>query len=174
MKWLYFSSLDTFIDTLQSKASCCRHFGPDGLDCINTNKGKCKTSFCNPNTDNQNCSSLRFMQTSYLNVDMGLYRKFETDNSSGRPTGCTGFNNPMWLQNRKRESDVPHGCPLNDARDENRMAMHEIVELFANNQQLWIDEFLTVFEKMQENGYGSESLTCAWKYDAKNQWPIPC
>ena len=72
------------------------------------------------------------------------------------------------------EKAVPHGCPVNDARDENRMAMHEIVELFANNQQLWIDEFLTVFEKMQENGYGSESLTCAWKYDAKNQWPIPC
>ena len=114
------------------------------------------------------------MQTSYLNVDMGLYLKFETDNTSGRPIGCSGFTNPVWLQNKKRESDEPHGCPLNDAKDEQGLVMHEIVELFANNQQLWINEFIEAFEKMQENGYESGKLTCAWKYDLNNQLPRSC
>ena len=53
----------------------------------------------------------------------------------------------------------PHGCPLNDALDIEGNKMHEIVEEFANDEQVWIDEFVAVFEKMQENGYTKRNLT---------------
>ena len=114
------------------------------------------------------------MQTSYLNVDMGLFLKFDTDKLTGRPNGCSGLSNPRWLGNQIRESDVPHGCPLNQARDDNGDKMHEIVELFARNSQLWINEFMVVFQKMQENGYKAGDLSCEWKYSTTNQWPQPC
>ena len=134
----------------------------------------CKTAFCNPLTDGRNCTSLRFMQTSYLNVDMGLFLKFDTDEMSGRPIGCSGLKNIRWLENKKRESDVPHGCPLNEALDDSGLKMHEIVELFAKDKQLWINEFILVFQKMQENGYEPGNLSCGWMYDTENQWPRAC
>ena len=43
--------------------------------------------------------------------------------------------------------------------DESGLKMHEIVELFAEDQQSWITEFIPVFEKMQQNGYASGALT---------------
>ena len=111
---------------------------------------------CFPGED---CSELKFLTTSYLQSDMGLFLKFDTDEATGRPTGCSGFNSPRWLANRWREPKKPHGCPLNDAMDESGLKMHEIVELFAQDQQSWINEFVPVFEKMQENGYASGALT---------------
>lgn len=130
------------------------------------------------------------MARSYLNNDMGLYVKFNTD-PNGRPSGCSGLNRTGWLDNdlqrsgdklpkyspetyleygskdmrqqlvgNAKYSDVVHddlgksfsGCPLNDAQDEDGTPMYEIVEEFAHDQQLWINEFTTVFQKMNENG----------------------
>ena len=57
-----------------------------------------------------------------------------------------------------RQSDVVageqfSGCPLNDNIVENGEKMHEIFEVFANDNELWVNEFVTVFQKMLENGY---------------------
>lgn len=158
----------------KSKASCCRHFGPSGLDCLNSGKheGKCKQGFCNPATDRHNCAMPRFMQSSYLNVDMGLFLKFNTDGTSGRPTGCSGLNKAKWLRNWSRFSGL-HGCPLNDAMDADGSKMHEIVEEFANDNQQWVNEFTAVFQKMQENGYTSLDLSPApnnWQGLSCNAW----
>ena len=101
------------------------------------------------------------MQSSYLNVDMGLFLKFGTNQTSGRPIECSGFNNRRWLENKRRNSGAPHGCPLNDAMDTSGLKMHEIVQLFADDQQTWIDEFAAVFQKMQENGYDAGTLSSA-------------
>ena len=90
---------------------------------------------------------------------MGLFLKFDTDEASGRPAGCSGLNDEKWLENRRRQPKNPNGCPLNDAMDISGLKMHEIVEAFAEDQQLWINEFVPVFQKMQENGYGSGSLS---------------
>ena len=119
------------------------------------------SAFCNPSLDKRNCKSLRFMQSSYLNVDMGLFLKFDTNKTSGRPTNCPGLNNNRWLANRQRNSGVPHGCPLNDAMDKSGLKMYEIVQLFAEDIQVWINEFVSVFQKMQENGYVTGSLASA-------------
>ena len=133
------------------------------------------------------------MARSYLNNDMGLYVKFDTD-EHGRPSGCSGLNRKEWLDNMQYRSgtkfgwkdvmpqyspetylqyssyNIKHsfvmnarfsdvvpgkrfsGCPLNDAKDEHGTEMYKIVEEFANDQQLWINEFTTVFQKMNENG----------------------
>ena len=101
------------------------------------------------------------MQSSYLNADMGLFLKFSTDEATGRPIGCSGFTKPNWLANKVRLSR-PHNCPLNDAMDDDSgLKMHEIVEAFAKDNQAWVDEFVPVFQKMQENGYASDTLTAA-------------
>ena len=100
-----------------------------------------------------------FMQTSYLNSDMGLFLKFDTDAKSGRPKECSGLNDQNWLKNKRRQPRKPHGCPLNDAMDNRGLKMHEIVKKFADDEQAWINEFVPTFQKMQENGYLSGSLS---------------
>ena len=114
---------------------------------------------CDPETDKRNCSMPSFMQTSYLNSDIGLFLKFDTDAKSGRPKGCSGFKDQKWLSNQRRQIGNPHGCPLNDAMDNSGLMMHEIVEKFASDEQAWINEFAPAFQKMQENGYNLGSLS---------------
>ena len=151
-----------------------------------------------------------FGARSYMNIDMGLYVKFnvtpgdEEGFGQGRPTGCRGLNRNDWLENlgfrsgkvdntpissydpsnyleftsypavdnelaHTRYSDVVvrrndsvierfSGCHLNDDVVENGEKMNEIFETFANDNQLWVNEFVAVFQKMLENGYqaGSE------------------
>ena len=75
------------------------------------------------------------MQSSYLNSDMGLFLRFDTDDVTGRPVGCSGLEDDMWLSNQRRMVRKPHGCPLNDMLDISGLKMHEIVQLFANDEQ---------------------------------------
>ena len=90
---------------------------------------------------------------------MGLFLKFDSDEATGRPSGCSGLNVPHWLSNKWRHPRKAHGCPLNDMVDnQSGMQMHEVVELFANDQQTWINDFVPAFQKMQENGYATGSL----------------
>ena len=89
---------------------------------------------------------------------MGLFLKFDTDENTGRPIGCSGLNDRKWLSNQRRTVMEPNGCPLNDALDVSGLKMHEIVEEFANDEQAWINEFVPVFQKMQENGYNDGGL----------------
>ena len=105
------------------------------------------------------------MQSSYLNSDMGLFLRFDTDDATGRPVGCSGLEDYKWLSNQRRMVRKPHGCPLNDMLDISGLKMHEIVQLFANDEQAWIDEFVPAFEKMQENGYKEKTLT-----ESPNTW----
>ena len=119
---------------------------------------KCK-HLCDPENDRRNCSMPSFMQTSYLNSDMGLFLKFDTDAKSGRPKGCSGLNDQNWLTNKRRQPKKPHGCPLNNAMDNSGLKMHEIVQKFADDEQAWINEFVPTFQKMQENGYLPGSLS---------------
>ena len=155
--------------------------------------------------DKFNCTMPMFGSRSYMNIDMGLYLKFDVDagdvqtgRGQGRPTGCSGLNRPDWIQNKgfregkygdqemseydpsnyldypsnyktlylasTRNSDVVvedgdvvrfSGCPLNDDVVEKGEKMYKIFEEFANDNQLWVNEFVDVFQKMLENGYQS-------------------
>ena len=114
------------------------------------------------------------MRVSYMNIDMGLYLKFSTL-ESGRPSGCSGLEQTSWLENMKdekrssdrnslmsdRNSDHPSGCELNTDQADERNKMHEVVEVFADSNQVWIQEFTAVFEKMLKNGYHMEKKDSA-------------
>ena len=63
--------------------------------------------------------------------------------------------NSLW---NDRNSNSPHGCPLNEDPADGELKMHDVVELYADNNQIFIDDFTAVFEKMLENGYQKEDL----------------
>ena len=186
-------------------ASCCHWF--DKL-CI-SNPGKCDKGWCDHDgswsgkKDRFNCTMPFFGARSYMNIDMGLYVKFDVaagdaeGYGQGRPMGCSGLNRRDWVKNKgwrpgkndplgknviksydphtyldftshgtkgndvasTRYSDVTpgkrfSGCPLNDdIIDDGGEKMYEVFEAFANDNQLWVNEFVDVFQKMLENGY---------------------
>ena len=42
---------------------------------------------------------------------------------------------------------------IEDMEDENGQEMHKSVEEYAGNQELWVNDFLSAWAKMQQNGY---------------------
>ena len=101
-----------------------------------------------PDTDPECCEDLspgQFCQPSCvrniqndetaLAVDMGYYLDFQVDPETGRPGGCDCFTRasryPDWRTSRivdcPKQSYAPEGEPL-----------HQIVEEYADNQDLWI------------------------------------
>ena len=117
---------------------------------------------------------LQSTRSAYLNVDMGLYIKFETvpfnsgeNKEWGKPVEC-GQN-----QKNGKEQWRYLGCPLNNDKDEKTdKEMHTIIDEFANDNQEWVDQFAKVFVKMLENGYGNKQLktsTVDWQ-NLKFNW----
>ena len=90
-----------------------------------------------------------------LAVDVGYYFDFDVDPETGRPSGCPAFDD----QKRKNwsGSDVVD-CDKQSYAPEGE-ALSDIVEDFADNQDHWIRDFLTAFEKMSNNGYDASELT---------------
>jgi len=83
-----------------------------------------------------------------MNCEMGLYYKFGiSPDAPYKTTGCPGFDN--WNFNRLTTPD----CPLQDMMTEEGKPLHTVVEEYAANQQLWLDDFLAAMVKMQANGY---------------------
>merc|ERR1712157_86337 len=108
-----------------------------------------------------------------FHVDIGLYFKFGTT-WYGRPTGCSGMNmhdnwkdedDQVWLCNEKSRmtggganmrDDV--GCMLNDHADGGDKPMYQIVEDYANDQMLWVQDFTQAIDKQLSNGYADGDL----------------
>jgi len=91
-----------------------------------------------------------------LAVDMGYYLDFQVDPETGRPGGCDCFTkagqSPHWRNSRivdcPKQNYAPEGEPL-----------HQIVEEYADNQDLWIKDFLAALDKMSMNGNDPSTLT---------------
>ena len=107
---------------------------------------------------------------------MGLYFKFNVTDD-GVPYGCPGFDMfkpDYWTGGfYERRSRVPKSddidtsnynwkdyktsdplCELNDIRDPpTDKPLHEIFEDYANDQNLWVADFMPTLEKMLANGY---------------------
>jgi len=140
-----------------AQASCCNLLtdsNPYNVNCLKDPENvKCGKIFCKiEEAENGKCDNeLLFAQRSYLNVDMGLYLDFDVDRE-GRPTGCPGFTE-KWMENHQQLSDQPK-CPLNkDLLEDGTTTMHEMVETYARDIQLWVNDFVKAFTKMTENGY---------------------
>lgn len=96
--------------------------------------------------------------------EIGLYYKFHVNSTEHIPlySGCPGMDNLanqdcFWYSGSSCEHEEV-GCPLNDAPADDNMKMHEVVELYAANQDLWVEEFNRVFEKVMLNGYDSSMM----------------
>ena len=93
----------------------------------------------------------------YLGPDMGFYFKWDLSND-GLPRGCPGFVNKNNGQDmtdedfRKKGGLIPD-CPMQDADDGTGQEMWETVEEYADSNEVWIAEFVTAFDKLQNNGY---------------------
>ena len=70
---------------LQAPTSCCNYFDGQGK-CTFPAGGRSK-SWCDPATEKFNCSMPNFMGASMMNVDMGLYIKFEVDEGDDNGLG---------------------------------------------------------------------------------------
>lgn len=93
-----------------------------------------------------------------LPSEIGLYFKFDVD-SNEQPSACPGFEN---FYNPSCDYFSGQNCtygPLNCGKNEepadDNLRMHELVELYADNQNLWVKEFNEVFEKVLENQVGA-------------------
>lgn len=96
-----------------------------------------------------------------LSVDAGLYLDFTFDPESGRPTGCDfpqHFTNTKHQRGWKQKSHAPRGCQkqqLESKGDREPKMMYKIVEEYADDQNIWINDFIPSLEKMPANGADS-------------------
>ncbi len=89
-----------------------------------------------------------------MGSDLGFYLKFDVDESSGRPSGCSGFN-PKWLAGKQKV--VYPNCEKQDYAPQGE-PLFAIVEDYADNAQKWFDMFVETLAKMSSNGYASQDL----------------
>ena len=135
--------------------SCCNWLGY-----CQKNPDNCPFKMLCGGPDEPECKLYsQFQATSMMSVDMGLHIKFETD-SDGRPYGCPGMQSQKWIDNLDKHSDVVQ-CQLNDEPGDENHTMAELVELFAKDQDVWVNEFTKVYSKMMENGVQVDDLETA-------------
>lgn len=102
-----------------------------------------------------------------LNYEAGLYKKFDIDQAAMRGTGCDGINleddSARWPDgwtgvNAVTTSRV-NKCNVTDVEDENGKPIHQIVEEFADDHDVWASAFLDAWGRMQDTGYLDSELT---------------
>ena len=99
-----------------------------------------------------------FTGISMISPDMGLYYDFGTD-ENGRPAGCTGMDEKLWLDNgNKNRMSGEVACKMNKTPTPDGKTISEVMELYAEDQTTWINDFVSVYDKMLENGVPKESL----------------
>ena len=91
-----------------------------------------------------------------LNFEVGLYKKFDIDDVAFRATGCEGIDD-ISISDTKHIGDSwlspVANCPVQDDKDKNDTPIHEIVEEFADNHDIWASHFLQAWKRMQSIGY---------------------
>ena len=80
--------------------------------------------------------------------------------------GCKGLEVERWLENHKKNrmsGEVE--CEKNKTPTPDGKTMSGVIEMYADDQTTWINDFVMVYDKMLENGVPKESLsdvTGAW------------
>ena len=80
----------------------------------------------------------------------------KVDPETGRPTGCKCFDKaqraPHWANSQIVD------CPKQSYAPEGE-TLHQIIEEYADNQDLWSRDFLSALDKMSMNGNDPSELT---------------
>ena len=86
-----------------------------------------------------------------LPTDVGLYLDFNVT-EDGTPFGCPGF--PEGFD----RFNIP-GCDVNKIEEPlGSKPLHQIVEEYAHDVNVWIADFIPTMEKMMSNGYDDGEL----------------
>ena len=116
-----------------------------------------------------------------LNCELGLYLNFTVTN--GITSGCPGFEHfkaSMQSKNGFTVSKEYAGGPFGQpgcgkqtlAEPAGSSPTSEIMDLYANNQSTWINDFIPTMEKMMRNGYNT-GLNNAPDHNDNVYCPIP-
>ena len=117
-----------------------------------------------------------------LNCELGLYLNFTVTN--GLVSGCPGlehFNASMQANDgmdvvSKERANGPYGQPgcgkQTLAEPVGSTPTSQIMDLYANSQSTWINDYIPTMEKMMRNGY-SAGLTNSPDHNANVFCPIP-
>jgi len=141
--------------------------------CCEQKANKCwETDSCDPDCTRKVQNRIR-----HLSSDVGFYLKWEI-NDVGYPSAdyCDAFKDTdtrnkgwgfywdnTWRFNFNNNNDNKDpqriaGCPLQDMDDGYGQKLYEDVEMYADNQEQWISDFVDVWIKMSQNGYGNQEL----------------
>ena len=104
----------------------------------------------------------------HLSSDVGWYFGFEFD-KDGFPIGCkqfdviakswmnVGYKNTLWSYDMKGlyikdgEFKGPTDCPKQKMKDEHGQQMYKTVEMYAESNELWVEDFAKAWDKMSQN-----------------------
>ena len=107
----------------------------------------------------------------HLSSDVGWYFGFDFD-KDGFPIGCdqfkaiskswmsVGHKNNLWTygngfkgegQMKKGEFILPNDCPKQKMKDEHGQQMFETVEMYAESNEKWVEDFAKAWDKMSQN-----------------------
>eukprot|EP00448_Togula_jolla_P008014 CAMPEP_0170595146 /NCGR_PEP_ID=MMETSP0224-20130122/14396_1 /TAXON_ID=285029 /ORGANISM="Togula jolla, Strain CCCM 725" /LENGTH=632 /DNA_ID=CAMNT_0010919287 /DNA_START=66 /DNA_END=1964 /DNA_ORIENTATION=- len=134
-------------------------------------------------TINKGCYQEVTKDETATNADLGLHIDFKTG-AGGIPLSCDNFTKgrKKWstkaiIEGKDRFVDfytTEPNCPLQKLDDGlGTLAMHEVVELYAADQQLWIEDFVRTLEKMLSNGYSKHELRRSFNFDGVNCYKSP-
>jgi len=159
---------------LQRNYDRCCPGRPEGLACKPDNATR------NDVDDIEGCERYIFAfgeDEMLMNSEAGLYFKFDEEN--GIPKNCPGFE--KFTKEDMIKGDCFDGhcaddkvrrayhmdCPLNDRRlPASDKPVSRIIEDYAEDQELWLGDFIGAFERMTSNGYADGDLKDApvsWK-----------
>ena len=104
----------------------------------------------------------------HLSSDVGFYLKWETD-AEGYPTKehCDAFKDMgpfdyKWKYKFKNslgtEKERIAGCPMQDMDDGTGQESWKTVEMYADNNEQWIEDFVDSWDKMSTKGYSGQDL----------------
>jgi len=125
---------------------CCRNATLDPVTHIQT--GGCKKRLW----DKTRCMTT-FNYA--FNYEMNFYHDFTVDENN-RPRGCPGLNTNMRNMTKMQETELLK-CGRTTYAPEGETTS-SIVDLFADDHDLWAEQFLNAWEKMIGNGYTDGEL----------------
>eukprot|EP00928_Gymnodinium_smaydae_P026042 TRINITY_DN20556_c0_g1_i1.p1 TRINITY_DN20556_c0_g1~~TRINITY_DN20556_c0_g1_i1.p1 ORF type:complete len:670 (+),score=113.19 TRINITY_DN20556_c0_g1_i1:50-2059(+) len=100
---------------------------------------------------NHKCVQFVSTHETFLTADVGLHRALDI-RDGGEPKNCA--------------QSTGQPCPLNELQDPGEKKMHEIVEMYMDNQNMWAADFVDVMERMLENGVDGSTLTESFNFGA--------
>ena len=110
-----------------------------------------------------------------LSADVGYMWKFHFDPDTGLPQGCGVFeksSDPSFYGSQKEFGF--NDCPEQDLLDEHGVPLSQVVVNYAEDDRLWMKDFVEAYIKMQQNGWTDNNGISALNPGPSNFWTHKC